>query len=436
LRIVDIIERKRAGIELSKDEIEAVVSGFVKGNVPDYQVSAWLMAVCWRGMTRREVFALTRIMVDSGTTLDFSRVALPVVDKHSSGGVGDKTTLVVAPLVRACGAAVGKMSGRGLGFTGGTLDKLEAIPGYRTDLSVEEFVRQLSDIGIVVSGQTIHLAPADGKIYALRDVTATVASLPLIASSIMSKKLAIRAQGLVLDVKVGSGAFMAGVEDARELAKLMVEIGASEGRRVSALLTPMDQPLGLAVGNALEVAEAIDALKGNGPEDLVDLSIMLAGEMLALARVASDPESGRRLALEALRSGQGLEWLQRLIAAQGGNPRVVDDPGLMGRAPLVEQVKAPRPGYVSRVDALGIARAALGLGAGREAKDDRIDPAVGVALHAKTGMHLSGGDLLAEVHARDASSAQKAAAEILQAYTITGELLAAQPFAIERYSTP
>lgn len=436
MRIVDIIERKKAGDELSRGEIETLVMGFVRGEVPDYQVSAWLMAVCWRGMSRREVFDLTDVMVASGATLDLSGVPWPVADKHSSGGVGDKTTLVVAPLVRACGVAVGKMSGRGLGFTGGTLDKLESIPGYRVDLIASEFVRQLEREGIVVSGQTPELAPADGRLYALRDVTGTVASLPLIASSIMSKKLAVGAQALVLDVKAGSGAFMSSIEDARELARLMVEIGTAAGRRVSALLTPMEQPLGRAVGNSLEVAEAIETLRGSGPADLVELSTSLAGEMLSLAGSVESAEAGRARATKALGSGEGLEWFRRLIGAQGGDPRVVDDPGILGKAPVAEQVRAPRSGRVCRVDALGIARAALVLGAGRETKADRIDTRVGVALRAKVGAEVEKGDLLAEVHAHDAVSAERAVASVLRAYTIEDECPDAQAFTVERYAMP
>ncbi len=432
MRIVDIIERKKAGEELSRQEIDALVMGFVRGEVPDYQVSAWLMAVCWRGMSRREVFDLTDVMVASGARLDLSGVRWPVADKHSSGGVGDKTSLVVAPLVRACGVAVGKMSGRGLGFTGGTLDKLESIPGFRVDLSAAEFVRQLEREGIVLSGQSAELAPADGKLYALRDVTATVASLPLIASSIMSKKLAVGAQALVLDVKVGSGAFMSSIEEARELARLMVEIGTSAGRRVSALLSPMDQPLGQAVGNALEVAEAIETLKGNGPDDLVELATFLAGEMLALTGSVESVEAGRARAAKALASGEGHEWLRRLIDAQGGEPRAVDDPRLLGEAPLVEQVRAPRSGRVCRVDAMGIARAALILGAGRETKADRIDPHVGVVLCAKVGAQVGRGEVLAEVHAHDAASAERAVAQVLASYALDEVCSGAAPFALER----
>lgn len=421
VRVVEIIQRKRAGEELSRGEIERLVTGYVRGEIPDYQVSAWLMAVCCRGMTRQETLDLTSVMVGSGAILDLSRVGLPVADKHSSGGVGDKTTLVVAPLVRACGAAVAKMSGRGLGFTGGTLDKLESVPGFRVDLSAAEFVRQLEKEGIVLAGQTPELVPADRKLYALRDVTGTVDSIPLIGSSIMSKKLAIGAQGLVLDVKVGRGAFMASREEARELARLMVDIGAAAGKRVSALLTSMDQPLGRAVGNALEVTEAIETLRGEGAPDLVELSTILAGEMLHLVGKASSPTAGKEDALRALSSGEALVWLQRLLLLQGGDPRVVEDPGLMGRAPLVLPVVAHRSGWVSRLDARGIAQAALTLGAGRATKEDSVDPQVGVLLRAKVGAAVERGEPLAEVHARDGARGERAVAEVLHAYSILQE---------------
>ncbi|MCL4531719.1 MAG: thymidine phosphorylase, partial [Actinobacteria bacterium] len=363
----------------------------------------------------------TSVMMGSGAILDLSGVGLPVADKHSSGGVGDKTTLVVAPLVRACGAAVAKMSGRGLGFTGGTLDKLESVPGFRVDLSAAEFVRQLEKEGIVLAGQTPELVPADRKLYALRDVTGTVDSIPLIGSSIMSKKLAIGAQGLVLDVKVGRGAFMASREEARELARLMVDIGAAAGKRVSALLTSMDQPLGRAVGNALEVTEAIETLRGDGAPDLVELSTLLAGEMLHLVGKASSPTAGKEAALRALSSGEALVWLQRLLLLQGGDPRVVEDPGLMGRAPLVLPVVAHRSGWVSRLDARGIAQAALTLGAGRATKEDSVDPQVGVLLRAKVGAAVERGEPLAEVHARDGARGERAVAEVLHAYSILQE---------------
>lgn len=436
MRTVDILERKRQGEELSREEIEQLIMGHVRGEIPDYQMAAWLMAVCCRGMSRRETVDLTAAMVASGATLNLSGVSLPVADKHSSGGVGDKTTLVVAPLVRACGVAVAKMSGRGLGFTGGTLDKLESIPGFRVGLSAAQFLRQLEAEGIALAGQTPELAPADRKLYALRDVTGTVQSIPLIASSIMSKKLAIGAQGLVLDVKVGTGAFMARREEARELAHLMVDIGAAAGRRASALLTPMDQPLGLAVGNALEVAEAIETLRGEGPQDLVELSTLLAGEMLYLAGRAGNPEVGRALALEALSSGKALEWLERLLVAQGGDPRVLDDPGVMGRAPVVLPVPAPHAGWVSRAEARKIAGAALILGAGRARKEDPIDHRVGVVLRAKVGTEVEIGEPLAEVHARDISAGERAVEEILHAYSLGEEPPQSVPEVLERWDAP
>lgn len=417
--------------ELSREEIEHMVLGYVRGEIPDYQVSAWLMAVCCRGMTRRETFDLTAAMVASGATIDLSSVPWPVADKHSTGGVGDKTTLVEAPLVRACGAAVGKMAGRGLGFTGGTLDKLESISGFRVELTAAQFLQQLRGLGIVVSGQTAELVPADRKLYALRDVTATVQCTPLIASSIMSKKLAVGAQGLVLDVKVGSGAFMASREEARDLANLMVDIGASAGKRVSALVTSMDEPLGWAVGNALEVVEAIRTLRGEGPADLVDLSTALAGEMLFLVGIVDDPGAGKARALAALSSGEGLEWLGRMVEAQGGDRRVLDDPSLLGRAPLVEAVRAPRGGWVSRVNARRIAAAALLLGAGRAQKEDSIDPHVGVVVRAKVGAEVSVGETLAEVHARDKSTLQQAVDEVLRAYAI-GDEVPPPPWLVER----
>ncbi|MHB1159298.1 MAG: thymidine phosphorylase [Chloroflexota bacterium] len=418
LRAVEVIERKKAGEELSGEEIRGLVLGYVRGEIPDYQMSAWLMAVCWRGMSRRETVDLTSTMVASGATLDLSGVGRAVADKHSSGGVGDKTTLVVGPLVRACGVAVAKMSGRGLGFTGGTLDKLESIPGYRVDLSAAEFVRQLEMEGIVLAGQSPELVPADRKLYALRDVTGTVESIPLIASSIMSKKLAIGALALVLDVKMGSGAFMARREEARELARLMVDIGVASGRRVSALLTPMDQPLGRAVGNALEVAEAVATLRGEGPSDLVELCTLLAGEMLHLTGSAESPEAGRKRAERALASGDALQWMERLLLAQGGDPRVLEDLGVMGRAPVVLPVAASRRGWVARVDARGVAQAALTLGAGRSRKEDPVDHQVGVVLRAKVGAEVEAGELLAEVHARNLATGERGVAEVLHAYGV------------------
>lgn len=432
MRVAEIIRRKRFGEELSREEIEAVVMGYVRGDVPDYQVSAWLMAVCCRGMSKREVIDLTSVIVASGSILDLRGASLPVVDKHSSGGVGDKTTLVVAPLVRACGAAVAKMSGRGLGFTGGTLDKLESIPGFRVGLSKEQFVTQVEREGIAVAGQTPELVPADRRLYALRDVTGTVESIPLIASSIMSKKLAVGAQGLVLDVKVGRGAFMKDLDEARELAGLMMEIGEASGRRVTALLTPMDEPLGRAVGNALEVAEALETLRGDGPRDLADLSLLLAGEMLYLAGRAASTFEGREMAQRAMASGQGLEWMERLIALQGGDPRVVESPGLLGRAPVVAPLPAPRSGSVTALDAWWVAQAVLTLGAGRATKEDRIDPLVGVRLLAKQGDTVEKGEPLAEVHARDDARTKRAMAELLHAFEIGEEPGPVAPPLMER----
>lgn len=422
MRAVDIIERKRTGHELAKEEIEHMVSGYTRGEIPDYQLSAWLMAVCCRGMSHRETLFLTVAMVDSGAKLNLSSIPWPVIDKHSTGGVGDKTTLVIAPLARACGLAVGKMSGRGLGFTGGTLDKLEAIPGYRVDLTAAQFLRQLRELGIVVSGQTPDLVPADRKIYALRDVTGTVQSIPLIASSIMSKKLAVGTQGIVLDVKVGSGAFMQTREEAEELADLMVGIGTAAGKRVSALLTPMDEPLGLAVGNALEVVEAILTLRGEGPSDLVDISTTVVGEMLWLGRLANDPATGKAKALEELSSGKALEWFGRWVVAQGGDKKVLEASSVIGRAPLMIPVRANSSGRISGVDARGVANAALMLGAGRVRKEDPVDPLVGVMLRAKTGHDVSRGDLLAEIHARDESTIGPAVQALLRAYKIGDEV--------------
>jgi len=434
MRTVAIIEQKRAGEALSREELEQLVHGYVRGDVPDYQAAAWLMAVCCRGMSRQETADLTSVMVASGATLDLSSVKWPVADKHSSGGVGDKTTLVVAPLVRACGAAVAKMSGRGLGFTGGTVDKLESIPGFRVDLSAEQFLRQLETEGIVLSGQSPELVPADRKLYALRDVTGTVDSIPLIASSIMSKKLAIGARGLVLDVKVGSGAFMAKLGEARELATMMIDLGAAAGQRVSALLTSMDEPLGRSVGNALEVAEAIATLRGGGAADLVEICITLAGEMLYLSEIAPNAADGRKRAKLALESGEALEWLGRLISAQGGDHRVIENPGLMGMAPVVLTVVAPRSGWVARVDARWVASAALALGAGRVRKEDSIDHTVGVLLHAKGGARVCEGDVLAEVHAADQASGIRAVQEVLMGYSVEDRQVAAVAPMLERWS--
>jgi pyrimidine-nucleoside phosphorylase len=399
-RIVDLIEKKRDGGTHSRDELEAIVGGYVRGEVPDYQLAAWLMAVCWRGMQPDEVALLTEVMAASGEQLDLSSIGKPVADKHSTGGVGDKTSLVVMPLVAACGVPVGKMSGRGLGFTGGTIDKLESFPGIRVDLDAAAFVRQLREVGIVITGQSADLAPADGKLYALRDVTGTVPNLPLIASSIMSKKLAAGAQVIVLDVKTGSGAFMHERESALALAHAMVDIGTAAGRRMAAVVSDMSQPLGRAIGNALEVAEALDTLENNGPPDFTSFSVELATLIVDLA---SSSQAGRADVEQALRSGAARETLRRMIEAQGGDARAFDDRSLLPRATLRRPVVAESDGYISRLDALTIARASIVLGAGRERKGDPIDLAVGVRLDAKIGDRVGRGEPLAVLHANDES---------------------------------
>lgn len=397
MRVVEIVERKRDGAKLTKDEIDHIVLGFTRGEIPDYQMSAFLMAVVWRGMGDEETAQLTDAMVRSGERLDLTRFGR-VVDKHSTGGIGDKVTLVVAPLVAACGAPVAKMSGRGLGITGGTLDKLESFRGYRVDLTTKELLAQLERIGIVVTGQTKELAPADGLMYALRDQTGTVPSIPLIASSIMSKKIAAGAQGIVLDVKVGGGAFMRTLSRARELARLMVSIGKAHHLDVTAELTSMDAPLGNAVGNALEVKEAIETLRGHGPGDLVEVALTAGAQMLVYARRARTIASGRAMVEGAIASGRGLAKLRELVAAQGGDPRQVDEPSRLPSASRVETLVAPRAAYVDRLDASMIGLAAVRLGAGREKKDEPIDHATGIVLRARVGDAVAKGAPVAELH--------------------------------------
>src|SRR5690348_15638122 len=351
MRVVDLIESKREGGAHSRAELDALIGGYVRGEVPDYQIAAWLMAVCWRGMQPDELAALTQVMAASGEQLDLSSIGRPVADKHSTGGVGDKTSLVVMPLVAACGVPVGKMSGRGLGFTGGTIDKLESFPGIRVDLDAAAFTRQLREIGIVITGQSADLAPADGKLYALRDVTGTVPSLPLIASSVMSKKLAAGADVIVLDVKTGSGAFMREPEAARALARTMVDIGAAAGRRMAAVVSDISQPLGRAVGNALEVAEALETLEGHGPPELGEFAVELASLIVELA---TDGTAGRAQVEDALRSGAGLRTFRAMIEAQGGDSRAFDDRNRLPRARLLRTVTVADDGYLSRLDALTV----------------------------------------------------------------------------------
>jgi pyrimidine-nucleoside phosphorylase len=415
LRVVELIEKKRDGGKLSAGEIDALVQGYTKGTVPDYQMSAFCMAVVWRGMDAVETAALTAAMVRSGERLDLSRFGR-VVDKHSTGGVGDKTTLVVAPLVAACGAPVAKMSGRGLGFSGGTLDKLESIRGYRVDLTTAEFIAQLEQIGIVVTGQTADLAPADGLIYALRDTTGTVPSIPLIASSIMSKKIAAGAHAVVLDVKVGSGAFMKDLRSARQLARAMVAIGVAHGLAVTCELTDMDQPLGRAVGNSLEIAEAVAALRGNGPPDLVRLARVAGAEMLVRGRLARDGKSALARVDRALEDGSGLAKFRELVAAQGGDVAMVDDPARLPRAPRVETLRATRSGFVAGIAADMVGIASVRLGAGREKKGEAIDHRSGVVLHAKVGDRVERGEPYAEVHVTGKPADADAIAMVREAF--------------------
>jgi pyrimidine-nucleoside phosphorylase len=421
---IGIIEKKRDGDELSTEEIRYFVEALTRGDVPDYQVAAWCMAVYLNGMSKRETIDLTLAMAHSGDVLDLSEVVDFAVDKHSSGGVGDKTTLVVLPLVVACGVPVGKMSGRGLSFSGGTLDKMESIAGYNCDLTTEQFLQQLKEHKIVLSGQSADLAPADGLLYALRDVTGTVPSLPLMAGSIMSKKIAAGAQGIVLDVKAGNGAFMPTPEAARELAHIMVEIGKGAGRKVTALISDMNQPLGHAVGNALEVKEAIETLKGGGPEDFLEHCIIVAGHMLRLAgrSQARDISDIRPTLVEKLSNGEAFDVFRRLVAAQEGDVSQVDNPEALPTAPVIREVTAPRSGYLEGIHAREIGLAAVELGAGRMRKGDSIDHAVGIIVHNKVGDYVEKGEPLFAVHARTNESADRAIESVLASHTWTNSL--------------
>jgi len=416
MRAVDIIIKKRDRAELTGDEIDFFIDGLTHGSIPDYQASAWAMAVLLNGMTERETTDLTLAMAHSGETLDLTGVVPIAVDKHSTGGVGDKTTLVVEPIVASCGLPVGKMSGRGLGFSGGTLDKMESIPGYRTNLTREEFLHQLKQIGLVLTGQSGDLAPADGKLYALRDVTGTVPSIPLIASSIMSKKIAAGAQAIVLDVKVGVGAFMETLEDARRLAALMVAIGRLSGRKTVALLSDMNQPLGEAVGNALEVREAIDTLHGSGPADFREHCLIVASHMLNLGQKAPNLQFARQMAEEALESGQAWTLFRQLVHAQGGDLAYVDDPERLPRAALVETVSAARAGYLSGINAREVGETSVELGAGRARKEDPIEHSVGIVIHHKVGDRVEKGQPLFTIHANDPAKLKKARARLLAAH--------------------
>lgn len=419
MRAVDIIEKKRDGHELSHDEIEFFIHGYTRGDIPDYQASAWCMAVFLRGMTARETTDLTLAMAHSGKVLDLHDVAPFIVDKHSSGGVGDKVSLVVAPLVASSGLPVGKISGRGLSFSGGTLDKLDAIPGIRTELSEDEFRAQLKRVGIVLSGQSVDLAPADGKLYALRDVTGTVPSLPLIAASIMSKKIAGGADAIVLDVKMGSGAFMKTEADARALARIMVDIGQMLDRRIVALISDMNQPLGRAVGNALELREAIDTLHGRGPADFTEHCLSVATYMLRLGAKAASVDEGRRLAQSLLDEGHAWRKFLELVEAQGGDVSYAEQPDRLPRASIVCDVPSPHSGYLARVDALEIGLTAVTLGAGREKKGDPIDYGVGIVLHGKVGDRIESGAPLFTIHAEDEDRRAAAEKRLLEAVSFS-----------------
>ena len=419
MRAVDIIIRKRDKGELSREEIEFFIKGFVSGDIVDYQVSAFAMAVLLNGMTARETTDLTLSMAHSGQMLDLSDVVDLAVDKHSSGGVGDKTSIAVLPIVAACGLPVGKMSGRGLGFSGGTLDKLESIPGYRVDLTTEEFKRQLKEKRIVLTGQSLDLAPADGKLYALRDVTGTVQSTPLIASSIMCKKLAAGAQAILLDVKTGNGAFMETLEEARELANLMVDIGRLAGREVIALLSDMNQPLGFAVGNSLELIEAIETLNSEGPKDFREHCLHVCENLLVLGKRVKDLSEGRALAEKSIADGSAFEKLRVLVQAQGGDVSFVDDTSKFPRAQYVEVVESPREGYLAQILARTVGEASVTLGAGRAKKTDPVDHAVGFVIHHKVGDQVGQGEPLFTIHANDKAKLAEARETVLAAHTFS-----------------
>jgi pyrimidine-nucleoside phosphorylase len=418
IRPAELIQRKRDGQELGAEELAELVLAYARGDVPDYQLAAFCMAVYFQGLTTAETFALTDAMVRSGDTIDLgSALGRRVVDKHSTGGVGDKTTLVVGPIVAACGVPFGKMSGRGLGHTGGTLDKLESIPGFRVELTTEELIEQVREIGLAIVGQTADLVPADKKLYALRDVTATVDNVSLIAASIMSKKIAAGADAIVLDVKVGDGAFMKSLPDAQVLAEAMIALGVRAGRDVVCVLTDMDQPLGRAVGNALEVREATATLRGEGPLDLTELALDASAHLLALSDLDIDRVEARRRTEAAVADGSAYAMYERWVRAQGGDPHE----GALPKAPFVREVFASRTAYVHSLGALQVGQAALRLGAGRSGKDDPVDHAVGVVCVKKRGDEVEHGEPLAEIHARDEAAADEAADAVLAAYQLADE---------------
>lgn len=417
MRMYDVILKKRQGIELSDKEIQWLIRGYVEGNIPDYQMSAFLMAVMFKGMTTKELGTFTMAMAHSGDMVNLSAIKGIKVDKHSTGGVGDKTTLVIASLVAACGGVVAKMSGRGLGHTGGTIDKMESIPGLKTELSEEAFRNQVNNIGVAVIGQSSNIAPADKKIYALRDVTATVDSIPLIASSIMSKKLASGADAILLDVKVGSGAFMKSLDEAHTLAQTMVDIGRENKRIVKAVITDMDRPLGYAIGNALEIAEVIQTLRGHGPRDLTEECLVMAAYLLVMSE-KGDYDTCYAKVQTALQNGDGLAKLRELIISQGGDGRVVDNISLLGQSQFTYDIKTSSAGYITHMDTEACGIASVMLGAGRTVKDGPIDMTAGIVMHKKTGDSIAEGDVIATLYADDESLFEGAAHTYVQALTI------------------
>lgn len=429
MRAVDLIVKKKNGETMSRQEIEWLVDGFVKGEVPDYQMAAWMMAVCFQGMNAQETGALTDVMMRSGGMVDLSALPGMKVDKHSTGGVGDTTTLIVAPLVAACGGTVAKMSGRGLGHTGGTLDKLESVPGVNVEIPMERFFEIVKEIGLCVMGQTEGLVPADKRMYALRDVTGTVSSIPLIASSVMSKKLAAGADAIVLDVKMGTGAFMQTLPEAQALARTMVEIGAHMGKRTVALVTDMNQPLGMAVGNGLEVREAIELLAGKIPsgDPLYEVSMLLASHMLLLSGLAKDEAEARAKLTQALASGAGLQKLGAMLRALGGDVRCIEDPDSLCIVEKRIPVVLGAAGYIAAMRAEEIGVAAQLLGAGRATKEDRIDPAVGLVMHKRQGMHIAADEPVATLYVNDPAHVEEAAALVRAAFTLSQEPSASMP---------
>lgn len=431
MNMYDIIYKKREGETLSREELQYFVEGYTGGSIPDYQAAALLMAIFFRGLDPKETFLLTDAMRHSGDVIDLSAVHGVKVDKHSTGGVGDKTTLVVGPIAAACGVPVAKMSGRGLGFTGGTVDKMEAIPGFRTDLPREEFLAQVNQIGLAVIGQTAKIAPADKKLYALRDVTATVDNIGLITASIMSKKLASGGDAIVLDVKCGKGAFMETEDEAIRLGQSMVDIGTADGKKTIALITDMNQPLGRAVGNSIEVMEAIQTLQGEGPEDITELSLTLAGYMIYAGDKATTPEKGRELAEEALSSGRALHKFEQFVKAQGGDPGITKEPKrLIGEAGTTE-LRTKQTGIITGIQARNIGMASQHAGAGRETKEDPIDPTAGILLHQKVGDQVEKGDLLAVVYGASEEKRVKAVEEAEVAYTFGTKAPEKRPIVIK-----